>query len=149
MTKHDVCILVVVTHPWFMSCSVSSSHMRTCMALPSRMKWKMSSMARLLCSPVVPCISPVLPCLAQHQVYHNHCWVAAPRCAAAQPAQPPAQNWTALTMLAFPRPAAAHVTCVAAGASPASCTLLATATWSENRHNMSTGPQQGRVTGAV
>ena len=53
--------MIVVTHPWFMSCSVSSSHMRTCMALPSRMKWKMSSMARLLCSPVSPLWSPVSP----------------------------------------------------------------------------------------
>ena len=142
--------MIVVTHPWFMSCSVSSSHMRTCMALPSRMKWKMSSMARL-CSPVVPCISPVVPCLAQHQVYHNHCWVLV-RPGVLLPSraqQPPAQNWTALTVLAFPRSAAAHVTCVAAGASPASCTLLVTGTWSENMHNMSTGPQQGLVTGAV
>ena len=98
--------MIVVTHPWFMSCSVSSSHMRTCMALPSRMKWKMSSMARL-CSPVVPCISPVVPCLAQHQVYHNHCWVLV-RPGVLLPSraqQPPAQNWTALTMLAFPRSA--------------------------------------------
>ena len=142
--------MIVVTHPWFMSCSVSSSHMRTCMALPSRMKWKMSSMARL-CSPVFPCISPVVPCLAQHQVYHNHCWVLV-RPGVLLPSraqQPPAQNWTALTVLAFPHSAAAHVTCVAAGASPASCTLLVTGTWSENMHNMSTGPQQGLVTGAV
>ena len=33
------------THPWFMSCSVSSSQTRTCMAFPSRIQWKMSSMA--------------------------------------------------------------------------------------------------------
>lgn len=35
-----------MTYPWFMSCSVSSSHILTWMALPSLMKWKMSSMAR-------------------------------------------------------------------------------------------------------
>ena len=32
------------THPWFMSCSVSSSHMRTWMASPFLIHWKMSSM---------------------------------------------------------------------------------------------------------
>ena len=30
-------------YPWFMSCSVSSSHMRTWMASPFRMWWKISS----------------------------------------------------------------------------------------------------------
>ena len=55
---------------------------------------------------VLPC-GPLSP---QHQVYHNHCWVAAPRCAAAQPAQPPAQNWTALTALCSPFPAQQQLT---------------------------------------
>lgn len=32
-----------LTHPWFMSCSVSSSQTRTCMAMPSRHHWNMSS----------------------------------------------------------------------------------------------------------
>ena len=57
--------------------------------------------------PCVPCISPVVPCLAQHQVYHNHCWVLV-RPGVLLPSraqQPPAQNWTALTLLAFPRSA--------------------------------------------
>lgn len=34
-----------LTHPWFMSCSVSSSQTRTCMAMPSRHHWNMSSIA--------------------------------------------------------------------------------------------------------
>lgn len=33
------------SYPWFMSCSVSSNHMRTWMASPFRIQWKMSSMA--------------------------------------------------------------------------------------------------------
>ena len=132
--------MIVVTHPWFMSCSVSSSHMRTCMALPSRMKWKMSSMARLLWSPVVPCgpLSGPAPGVSQSLL-----GVGAPRCAAAQPC--PAATSPKLDSLdcarLSPLSSAAHVTCVAAGASPASCTLLVTGTWSENMHNMSTGPR--------
>ena len=39
--------MAISTHPWFMSCSVSSSHILTWMALPSLMKWKMSSMSLL------------------------------------------------------------------------------------------------------
>ena len=35
---------IAATYPWFMSCSVSSSHIRTWIALPSRIKWKISSM---------------------------------------------------------------------------------------------------------
>ena len=31
-------------YPWFMSCSVSSSHMRTFIASPFRIQWNMSSM---------------------------------------------------------------------------------------------------------
>ena len=38
------------THPWFMSCSVSSSHIRTWMVLPSRIQWKMSSILSSLSS---------------------------------------------------------------------------------------------------
>jgi hypothetical protein len=34
-----------LTHPWFMSCSVSSSQTRTCMATPSRHHWNISSIA--------------------------------------------------------------------------------------------------------
>jgi len=34
-----------LTHPWFMSCSVSSSQTRTCMAMPSRHHWNISSIA--------------------------------------------------------------------------------------------------------
>lgn len=33
------------TCPWFMSCSVSSNHTRTCMATPSRHHWNMSSIS--------------------------------------------------------------------------------------------------------
>ena len=69
--------------------------------------------------------------------------VGAPRCAAAQPC--PAATSPKLDSLdsarLSPLSSAAHVTCVAAGASPASCTLLVTGTWSENMHNMSTGPR--------
>ena len=34
-------------YPWFMSCSVSSSHIRTWMASPLRIQWKMSSILSL------------------------------------------------------------------------------------------------------
>ena len=45
ITKSCVIIFGVarLTHPWFMSCSVSSSHIRTWMVLPSLIQWKMSS----------------------------------------------------------------------------------------------------------
>ena len=76
--------MIVVTHPWFMSCSVSSSHMRTCMALPSRMKWKMSSMARLLWSPVLPCVSPVWPSTRCITITAG-CWCAQVCCCPAVP----------------------------------------------------------------
>ena len=33
-----------LTYPWFISCSVSSSHMRTFIASPFLIQWKMSSM---------------------------------------------------------------------------------------------------------
>lgn len=33
----------VEIYPWFMSCSTSSSHKRTCIELPSRHQWKISS----------------------------------------------------------------------------------------------------------
>ena len=33
-----------IVYPWFMSCSVSSSHILTWMASPFRIQWKMSSM---------------------------------------------------------------------------------------------------------
>lgn len=35
-------------YPWFMSCSVSSSQTRTCMALPSRHHWNISSIFSLI-----------------------------------------------------------------------------------------------------
>ena len=41
-------IPALCTHPWFMSCSVSSSHMRTCMESPFLIHWKMSSIFGLL-----------------------------------------------------------------------------------------------------
>lgn len=33
----------ILSYPWFMSCSVSSSHTRTCIAFPSRHHWNTSS----------------------------------------------------------------------------------------------------------
>ena len=99
------------------------------------------------CIPLYPPVSPVTPAPGVSQSLLGCC--AQVCCCPACPATSPKLDSLDCALLAFPRPAAAHVTCVAAGASPASCTLLATATWSENRHNMSTGPQQGRVTGAA
>jgi len=37
-------VSLLITHPWFMSCSVSSSHTRTCIAFPSLHQWNISSM---------------------------------------------------------------------------------------------------------
>ena len=104
---------------------------------------------------VVPCGPLYLPCGPLSGpapgVSQSLLGVGAPRCAAAQPC--PAATSPKLDSLdsarLSPLSSAAHVTCVAAGASPVSCTLLVTGTWSENMHNMSTGPQQGLVTGAV
>ena len=41
--SYDVIVIIVMFYPWFMSCSVSSSHIRTWMASPFRIQWNMSS----------------------------------------------------------------------------------------------------------
>ncbi len=43
--KKKVNHLFLLFYPWFMSCSVSSSHIRTWMASPFRIQWKISSIS--------------------------------------------------------------------------------------------------------
>ena len=86
-----------------MSCSVSSSHIRTWMVLPSLIQWKMSS---ILSSSSSSCYS-ILPPSPLSRLETSRCWEGARCC---QQHRPTRQPWDPLTtfLSRHPNPPTAH-----------------------------------------